>query len=681
MVWLLVLLPIALGLVLAVAAPRRQVGLAGAAALAAVLGVAAAAALERPASTLRWAGLLQLELSVAEVSRLLVVLVPAVALPIVAFAGGLYGDDPAVRRLVGLLVAFVGAMELLLVAADLLTLLIAWELVAAFSWALIAHHWREERPPLAALEAFLTVRFGAIGLFVAAGALLAGASSLSLAALPRLDGGALAVVAAGVLLAAAAKSAQLPFSSWLFAAMEGPSPVSALLHSATMVAAGAYVVIRLQPALSAVAWFGPAVMALGIAGALAGGLVALLQTDFKRALAASTTAQYGLMFIAVGAGWPGAATAQLVTHAFFKSLLFLAAGFALSIAGTGDLGRLRLGRPERALAVLTGIGALALAAVPPLGGAFSKDLVLAAAAARSSWVGAAVVGAGLLSALYAARLYVLSYGPALWPAGGHDVRDSRPLPSHIASSRIPPGAMDASAVRLGACAAEFGGCAADPPPASPRRLPQLAMGYLAAVTVALGVLGLPAVEHLLERLSGVSLAPTVGWQLAATIGSVVAAFVIVWALARRRILLTLGMQEGAQAALADWLGLPVVVHRGVAGSVLVVAGALRRFDDRVIDAGVWATAATGLRAAGRLLVFDDRIVDAAVWGVARSTWLTAVASRLWDDYVIDGAVEALAAANRWAGATVRRLQNGMVHDYYIVVAVGVVVTVVLALKA
>jgi hypothetical protein len=206
------------------------------------------------------------------------------------------------------------------------------------------------------------------------------------------------------------------------------------------------------------------------------------------------------------------------------------------------------------------------------------------------------------------------------------------------------------------------------------------MGYLAVLTVALGVLGLPAAEHLLERLSGASLAPVAGWQLVAAVGSVAAAFVIVWALARRRVLLTLGMQEGAQAAFADWLGLPVVVHRGVAGTVLAVARALRRFDDHVIDAGVWATAATGLRAAGRLLVFDDRIVDAAVWGVARFTWLTALASRLWDDYVIDGAVEGLAAASRWAGAQARKLQNGMVHDYYIIVAVGVVVTVALALR-
>ena len=379
--------------------------------------MALAAAWLEPAASLSWGGPLRLQFAVTGAARILVVLVPVVAAPIVVFAGGVYRDDPGLRRLIGLLVAFVGAMELLLVAADLLTLLIAWELVAAFSWALIAHHWREAKPPQAALEAFVTVRFGAIGLFVAAGAAYAATGSLSFEALAGADATTLGLVAAGVLLAAAAKSAQVPFSYWLFSAMEGPSPVSALLHSATMVAAGAYALIRLQPVLGSVAWFGPAVVGLGLVSALAGGVVALLQTDFKRALAASTTAQYGLMLIAVGAGSVGAATAQLVTHAFFKSLLFLGAGLALSLAGTGDLGRLRLGRSQRVAAVLVGIGALSLAAVPPLGGAFSKEFVLAAAASWSPWLGAGVLLAGFLSALYAGRIFALSYGPALF--AGH----------------------------------------------------------------------------------------------------------------------------------------------------------------------------------------------------------------------------------------------------------------------
>jgi NADH-quinone oxidoreductase subunit L len=662
MIWLLILIPVLGGVALLVAVPRRASAAVGAAVLASLAAAALAAAWLEPAASLPWGGPLRLELSVVGAARILVVLVPVVAAPIVVFAGSVYRDDPGLRRLVGLMVAFAGAMELLLVAADLLTLLIAWELVAAFSWALIAHHWREAKPPQAALEAFVTVRFGAIGLFVAAGAAYAATGSLSFGALAGADSATLSVVAAGVLLAAAAKSAQVPFSYWLFSAMEGPSPVSALLHSATMVAAGAYVLIRLQPVLGPVAWFGPAVAALGLASALAGGVVALLQTDFKRALAASTTAQYGLMLIAVGAGSVGAATAQLVTHAFFKSLLFLGAGLALSLAGTGDLGSLRLGRGQRVAAVLFGIGALSLAAVPPLGGAFSKEFVFAAAAAWSPWLGAGVLIAGFLSALYAGRLFALSYGPALI-AGAARSREHTPAQRETAPS-------------LGACAA-----AVDCPEPARSRIPLWAMGVLAAGAMLLGVLALPATQGMLERLTGGQLTAGQGWEVAAAVGSIAAAFALVWVLSRSGRLLTLGVPVRAQAQMADWLGLPTAVRRGAADPVLAVARSLRRFDDHVIDAGVWATAASAVRLAAHALTFDDRIVDGLVWGVARVSWLTALASRIWDDVVIDGAVEWTARANWWAGKTVRRLQNGMVHDYYIIVAVGVVIAVVVVAAA
>jgi NADH-quinone oxidoreductase subunit L len=147
------------------------------------------------------------------------------------------------------------------------------------------------------------------------------------------------------------------------------------------------------------------------------------------------------------------------------------------------------------------------------------------------------------------------------------------------------------------------------------------------------------------------------------------------------LLLTLGVTARAQEQLADWFGLPTVVRRGVADPVLVVARALRRFDDHVIDAGVWGAARSAVRLAARAMTFDDRVVDAAVWGVAKAGWLAALASRVWDDVVIDGAVEWIAKANWWAGKTVRRLQNGMVHDYYIIIAVGVVIAAVVAAAA
>ena len=207
------------------------------------------------------------------------------------------------------------------------------------------------------------------------------------------------------------------------------------------------------------------------------------------------------------------------------------------------------------------------------------------------------------------------------------------------------------------------------------------MGVLAAASVLLGVLALPAAERALERLTGGQLAAGQAWEVAASLGSIAAAFALLWVLSRRGALLTLGVPARVHVYLADWLGLPTAVRRGVAEPVLVLAPRLRRFDDHVIDAGVWGTAGSAVRLAARAMTFDDRVVDAAVWGVAKASWLAAVASRLWDDVVIDGAVEGTARANWWAGKTVRRLQNGMVHDYYIIVAVGVVIAVVVAAVA
>ncbi len=342
-------------------------------------------------------------------SSLVALLVPCVALPVLLFAA-MHEARRGLARMVALLVFFVGAMQLLVIADDLLTLLIGWELVGACSWALIGHEWRDPENMRGATLAFLVTRFGDLGLFLAAMTAFAATGSFAFTALTQLDGPALALIAVGLLLAAAAKSAQLPFSFWLFRAMAGPSSASALLHSATMVAAGAYLLARLHPLLAGVGWFGPATLAIGLATALAGGLVAVLQAHLKKLLAASTSAHYGLMFVAVGAGYPGVAILHLLTHAFFKSLLFLSAGVAATASGHHLLARMGLGRALPAAAVLTACGSLALAGVPPLGGAWSKELIGAAAGHAGAWLAAGVLLAGALSACYALRWQWLVYG-------------------------------------------------------------------------------------------------------------------------------------------------------------------------------------------------------------------------------------------------------------------------------
>ncbi|HEX2031879.1 MAG TPA: proton-conducting transporter membrane subunit, partial [Actinomycetota bacterium] len=509
MAWSLVLVPV-VGAV-AVAAARSRRGVAAAAAigsLAVTVAIAVAAAAGQWAGELSWGPRLGVTLRVEGLARLMVVLVPAIAAPVVGFAAVHERDDPAPARLLALMVAFVGAMQLLVAAGDFLALLLGWELVAAASWALIAHRWREAHRARAATEAFVVTGFGALGLYVAAGAAFAGTGSFGFEGLAGLRGVPLDVVAAAVLVAAAAKSAQVPFSPWLFAAMEGPTPVSALLHSATMVAAGAYALARIGPALAATGWFPEAVAALGLAGALGGGLVALFQADFKRALAGSTTANYGLVFVAVGAGSTFAAGAHLAAHAAFKALLFMGAGVAIHAAGTGHLGSLRLGRALRRTAMLFGVGALALAAVPPLGAAVSKEQILAAAAEAWPWAGAGVLVAAFLAAAYAGRLFLLGFGTD----GG---RGGRASSTEVA-----------------------------------------AMGILAGGSLVLGALWLAPVRRALGSLIGAGPQGAVPAETAASLAVAAAAVAGAVTLDRRGVLLSVGLPERARVAAAAWLGLP-----------------------------------------------------------------------------------------------------------------------------
>ncbi len=651
-VWLLPLLPLAGALViLALGRARRSPAALTATALATLLAVIAvavwAAVHASSAAWALWGPRLAPRLDVGRIGRTMVVLVPVIAVPVVLFAGASFRRDAGLPRLLALLTAFTGLMELLVTAGDFLTLLVAWELVGACSWALIGYQWRDVARVRAARDAFLTTRVGDLGLYLAAAAAFAATGSLDFGALAAARGPAFGVVAAGVLVAAAAKSAQLPFSPWLFSAMAGPTPASALLHSATMVAAGAYLLARLAPTLApAVGWFGPAVALLGLATALAGGLVASVQTDLKKALAGSTSAQYGLMFLAIGAGFPGAAGAHLVTHAAFKALLFLGAGVALHAADTLDLAtlaRARLGRTITRVALLVGVGTLALAAVPPLGGAYSKEQIIVAAAHAARWRGTLVVGAlvaGLFSAFYAARLQLLAFS--------HDRGDGN--------------ATDGTA-----------------PTGAPPSTPELAsLALLAALSVALGALWLPGAASAAVWAVGAPLAPGAAWELAASLATVAMGVGGAWLLRRRHMLVTLGLPDAVRTRIAGWFGLPAVGRQLIVRPTLALANALADFDGRVVDAGVRGAVQVATFTSGVLAWWGERGVDGLVTAVARATTRLAHASRAADDQGVDRVVEELARDVGVVGTASRRLQTGLAHDYYRLAAAGTVVLIVVA---
>ncbi|MEV4724005.1 NADH-quinone oxidoreductase subunit 5 family protein [Micromonospora humida] len=319
---------------------------------------------------------------------------------------------------------FTAAMLLVVVSGDLILLLVGWEVMGLCSYLLIAHDRRLPEAPAAAMKAFLVTRVGDVGFLLGIALLGVSAGSFRIADVLAHDHSTGTLTAACLLLLAgvAGKSAQFPLHTWLPDAMAGPTPISALIHAATMVAAGVYAVTRLYPL------FTRAPVALAVLGVLAsitlllGALAATAQDDLKRVLAWSTVSQLGYMTGALAVGAPAAALFHLLTHAAFKALLFLAAGAVIHAVGTtllSRMGGLRRSMPVTFWCTLIGLGALA--GVPPLSGFWSKDGVLAAAEAAAldgtgpapTWVGWLVWLSGLLGVLltaaYATRLLLRAF--------------------------------------------------------------------------------------------------------------------------------------------------------------------------------------------------------------------------------------------------------------------------------
>ena len=310
------------------------VGLAGAG--FALAGVAGGARYE---ATLPGLPGLPLRLTVEPLTATFAVLVAVVVFLVMVYAVGYMTDEGGRVRFFAQISFFVAAMQTLVLADDWVLLLAAWELIGFSSYLLIGFYMGRSNAASGATRAFLYTRSADLGLYGAVFVLVAVTGTSEIPATLEVGGAAAVVAGLFLLLAAAGKSAQAPLYGWLQDAMAGPTPVSALLHSATLVAAGAILLIRVYPLLS------PGVLlAVGLLGgltALVAGLVALAQRDLKRLLAASTSSQYGFMLVALGAGVPFATIAYLLAHAVMKSSLFLGAGVFQHARGStrlADLG-------------------------------------------------------------------------------------------------------------------------------------------------------------------------------------------------------------------------------------------------------------------------------------------------------------------------------------------------------
>ena len=379
-------------------------------------------------------GVLQVDfgLQLDALSVCFLLLITGVGALIHVYSVGYMSHDPERRRFFAYLNLFVAAMLVLVLADNYLGLYLGWEGVGLASYLLIGFWSYKPSAATAAKKAFIVNRVGDTGLAVALMILFATVGSVSyegvFAAAPNMSDGALNAVGLLLLLGACGKSAQVPLQSWLGDAMEGPTPVSALIHAATMVTAGVYLIVRSGPVYDLAPAAQTAVVVVGAVTLLFGAIIGCAKDDIKKALAASTMSQIGYMVLAAGLGPAGYAVAimHLLTHGFFKAGLFLGAGSVMhAMDDETDMRRYGGLRTLLPITYVTfGLGYLAIIGVPPFAGFFSKDAIIETAlnaGGLKGWLlgGAALLGAGI-TAFYMTRVMLLTFfGERRWAPDTH----------------------------------------------------------------------------------------------------------------------------------------------------------------------------------------------------------------------------------------------------------------------
>lgn len=353
------------------------------------------------------------DLYIDAVSLTMIGLISVVSLMVQIYSLQYMDGDGRIGWYYAVLSLFAAAMMLLVLSWNLVLLYAVWELVGVCSYLLIGFWYERRSAAEAAKKAFITTRIGDVGLLIGIIIIFKGTGSfhvgeiLEAVSAGTVESSVLTLGGFLMLLGAMGKSAQFPFHVWLPDAMEGPTPVSALIHAATMVVAGVFLVARLFPLFEAADYLLDVVLFVGIFTAIIAALMALVVTDLKQVLAYSTISHLGIMMFTLGTGAVAVALFHLVVHGISKALLFLSAGSVSH--GTGTLDISELGGLRRKMPVTFGcftIGALSLAGVPPLSGWFSKDEILLALEAHGGW---GLFGCGLivaaLSALYMTRIW------------------------------------------------------------------------------------------------------------------------------------------------------------------------------------------------------------------------------------------------------------------------------------
>ncbi|MFE4307193.1 NADH-quinone oxidoreductase subunit L [Streptomyces sp. NPDC056891] len=372
---------------------------------------------------------IDLALHIDGFAALVAVLVGVVATCVQIYSTGYLREDPRYPSYAALVSLFTSAMLLVVYSGDLMVLLVGWEIMGICSYFLVGHYWETPEARAASLKAFLVTKLGDVPFLIGLFALATDAGTFRitgvLGAVARGELDHPTVIALLLLAGVAGKSAQFPLHTWLPDAMAGPTPVSALIHAATMVAAGIYFTARLLPVFAASAAAMTVLAVMAAITMVGSALAALAQDDIKRVLAYSTIGQLGYMAGALAVGDRGSAVFHLLSHGAFKALLFLAAGTVIHAAGTNSLTAMSRmsGLAKRipdAYWTMT-VALLALAAIPPFAGFFSKEAVLVAAehtalgdrTVAPAGAGWTVLVAGLLTAFltaaYALRLWLRTF--------------------------------------------------------------------------------------------------------------------------------------------------------------------------------------------------------------------------------------------------------------------------------
>ncbi len=555
-------------------------------------------------------------------------MVAAIALAVAIYSVGYMKDEPQRARFFAELALFIGAMLTLVLASSLVLLFVAWETVGLASYLLIGFHNREQGAAAAAAKAFLMTRIGDVGFLIAWLLVFMHLGSTDIATLLAASAnGALSQPFATLLAllffsAAVGKSAQLPLSMWLPDAMIAPTPVSALLHSATMVAAGVYLLLRLYPLLAAAPAALDVILWLGFLTAAVAALLATAEMDLKRILAWSTISQLGEMMVAIGLGAPLAAALHLVAHASFKSTLFMTAGAVDKYAGTRDLrliGGLRRALPVTALCLL--VGALSLAGIQPLLSETSHDAILAAALRAGLPQGAGVLLLLLLAGGYIGRAGAATLTGTLRSPETRRDKVSRSMQAGMVLTAIASASITALVVALPALL-PFG--------ESPRS-PWWVHG-----------------AALLAGAAGIALGAASVWRRGAA--PLLGAFPLSF-----------------QNVLAAATQLPVRAALRCAGAI---EGIERRLDDfvRALTNAVWMLA-RGPEAADRdvaahaSLQTIERGLDVAGLGLANAAWAAARGSERSEASGFHAGGDLLAQWMQRGGAHIRALQSGKLYLY------------------